>query len=104
METIPQAMPNMVRNVRSLFAHRVRSTSPMRSRRTIVDWTRQPAECKPGRAARSLFQDTNLRPLLLHDRALEGPGPGISRARVFPCIWSLPRAQADAPVARKFVA
>src|ERR1700730_10096312 len=48
METIPQAIPNMVRNVRSLCAHRVRSTSPMRSRRTIAVWTRKPPEREPG--------------------------------------------------------
>src|SRR5579864_4301835 len=36
MDTIPHAIPNIVRNVRSLCAHKVRKTSPMRSRRTIL--------------------------------------------------------------------
>jgi hypothetical protein len=40
-----------VRNVRSLCTHKVRSTSPMRSRKTIVAWTRHPGERKPARAA-----------------------------------------------------
>jgi len=40
METMPQAMPNMVRNVRSLCAQRVRSTSPMRSLRIIAVYGR----------------------------------------------------------------
>src|SRR5262249_41667386 len=35
METIPQAIPNMVRNVRSLCDHKVRKTSRMRSLRTM---------------------------------------------------------------------
>src|SRR5579864_7537235 len=35
METIPQAMPNMVRKARSLCDQRVRTTSKMRSRRVI---------------------------------------------------------------------
>ena len=49
IETIPQAIPNIVRNVRSLCTQRVRSTSPMRSRKTIVAWTRHPGERKPAR-------------------------------------------------------
>src|SRR6266436_10168104 len=32
-----------------VFAQRVRSTSPMRSRRTIADWTPKPSEPKPGK-------------------------------------------------------
>src|SRR6516162_1081733 len=35
IDTTPQAMPNMVKNVRSLCAHRVRITSPMRSPKII---------------------------------------------------------------------
>jgi len=35
METIPQAIPNMVRNVRSLWDQRVRNTSVTRSRNTM---------------------------------------------------------------------
>src|SRR5438105_1380101 len=47
METIPQAMPNMVRNVRSLCDHKVRKTSRIRSRKTMTqDWTRTRAERK----------------------------------------------------------
>src|SRR6266536_6345296 len=49
METIPQAIPNMVRHVRSLCDQRVRKTSPMISRRTMTifaaqDWTLVRAE------------------------------------------------------------
>src|SRR6266566_6386033 len=56
METMPQAIPNMVRNVRSLWDQRVRKTSRIRSRRTMVifaaqDWTLSQAEGKPGGAA-----------------------------------------------------
>src|SRR6266404_4453997 len=48
-ETIPQAIPNMVRNVRSLCDHRVRKTSLMRSRRTMTQgWTLTRVESKPG--------------------------------------------------------
>ena len=36
MDTIPQAMPNIVRSVRSLWANSVRMTSRIRSEKTIV--------------------------------------------------------------------
>src|SRR5579872_2571665 len=35
IDTMPHAIPNMVRNVRSLCDHRVRKTSAMRSRKTM---------------------------------------------------------------------
>src|SRR5215469_6004993 len=38
MDTIPQAMPNMVRKVRSLCAHNVRNTSRMRSPKVMAYW------------------------------------------------------------------
>src|SRR5439155_14106115 len=63
IETMPQAIPNMVRNVRSLCAQRVRTTSPMRLRRTIADLTRELAGREP---YRSLSGDTFLDVDLLH--------------------------------------
>src|SRR5579862_4157719 len=48
METIPQAIPNMVRNARNLWAQRVRSTSRTRSRNVMpVCWTGAGGEGHP---------------------------------------------------------
>ena len=55
---MPQAIPNMVRKVRSLWAQRVRSTSPMRSRRTIAVMDAAAPERKPrkgGNAPESIY-------------------------------------------------
>jgi hypothetical protein len=37
MDTMPQAIPNMVRNVRSLCAHKVRKVSANKSRSDMVN-------------------------------------------------------------------
>src|SRR5713226_3683079 len=83
IDTIPQAIPNMVRNVRSLCAHNVRSTSPMRSRRTIsqsLDASGQ--QTIAAATGRTLALDTRSSASLLQELRAGLPGEEALRERV----------------------
>src|SRR5579862_2163111 len=61
IDTIPHAIPNMVRNARNLCAHKVRKTSRTRSCRVITtDWTGSIGERHPRLSRVDTLSETHL--------------------------------------------